>query len=147
MASYESLPEWYHTRSYRTYRDIWVNSALAKEFMSDLAASLREEGTVAEIWLEENQPAGFLWITFAVSPHDLVVATIRDLVVEPGHQRRGIGKLMLQAATQTAKEHNAGILRAETSVDNPASQAIYQREGFVVARLLYEKLLDKPLGG
>jgi RimJ/RimL family protein N-acetyltransferase len=50
--------------------------------------------------------------------------------------------MMLQAATQYAKEQKAGILRVETSVENPASQAIYAREGFTVARLLYEKVLD-----
>jgi ribosomal protein S18 acetylase RimI-like enzyme len=121
---------------------MWYNSTLPKLFLSDLSASLREERTLAEIWLEDNQRAGFLWMTFGDSPHGLVVATLHDLVVEPGHQRRGIGKMMLQAATQNAKDRKAGILRVETSVENPASQAIYAREGFTVARLLYEKVLD-----
>jgi ribosomal protein S18 acetylase RimI-like enzyme len=142
MASYESLPSWYRNHSYRAYRDMWYNSTLPKLFLSDLAASLREERTLAEIWLEDNQRAGFLWMTFGDSPHGLVIATLHDLVVEPGHQRRGIGKMMLQKATQFAKQHRAGILRVETSVENPASQAIYAREGFTVARLLYEKVLD-----
>jgi ribosomal protein S18 acetylase RimI-like enzyme len=142
MASYESLPNWYRNESYRAYRDTWYNSTLPKLFLSDLLVSLREERTLAEVWLEDNQRAGFLWMTFGDSPHGLVIATLHDLVVEPGHQRRGIGKMMLQAATQYAKEQKAGILRVETSVENPASQAIYAREGFTVARLLYEKVLD-----
>jgi ribosomal protein S18 acetylase RimI-like enzyme len=142
MGSYESLPSWYRNQSYRAYRDMWYNSTLPKLFLGDLAASLREERTLAEIWLEDNQRAGLLWMTFGDSPHGLVIATIHDLVVEPGHKRRGIGKMMLQAATSLAKERNAGILRVETSVENPASQAIYAREGFTVARLLYEKVLN-----
>lgn len=146
MGSYESLPNWYRTRSYRAYRDMWFNSTLPKLFLDELSASLNEERTVADIWLEDDQRAGFLWMTFGDSPHGLVIAILHDLVVEPGHQRRGIGKMMLQSATELARERNAGILRVETSVENPASQAIYNREGFTVARLLYEKLLDKPLG-
>jgi GNAT superfamily N-acetyltransferase len=146
MGSYESLPAWYQTTSYRAYRDMWYGSTLPKLFMSDLVASLREDRTVAELWLEDNQPAGFLWMTFGDSPHGLVIATLHDLVVAPGHQRRGIGKMMLQSATALAKEHAAGILRVETSVENPASQAIYTHEGFTVARLLYEKVLGKNLG-
>ncbi|HEY7467652.1 MAG TPA: GNAT family N-acetyltransferase [Dehalococcoidia bacterium] len=142
MASYESLPAWYRNQSYRAYRDMWYNSTLPKLFLGDLSASLREERTLAEVWLEDNQRAGFLWMTFGDSPHGLVIATLHDLVVEPGHQRRGIGKMMLQAATRYAKRRKAGILRVETSVENPASQAIYAREGFTVARLLYEKVLD-----
>jgi ribosomal protein S18 acetylase RimI-like enzyme len=146
MGSYESLPGWYRTRSYREYRDMWFNSTLPKLFLGDLAASLLEERTVADVWLEDEQRAGFLWMTFGDSPHGLVIATLHDLVVQPGHQRRGIGKMMLQSANALALERNAGILRVETSVENPASQAIYQREGFTVARLLYEKVLGKPLG-
>jgi ribosomal protein S18 acetylase RimI-like enzyme len=142
MGSYESLPAWYRNQSYRAYREKWYKSTLPKLFLSDLSASLREERTIAEIWLEDSQRAGFLWMTFGDSPHGPIIATIHDLIVEPAHQRRGIGKMMLQAATRQAKERNAGILRVETSVDNPASQAIYDREGFTVARLLYEKVLN-----
>ena len=142
MGSYESLPSWYRDQSYRAYRDMWFNSTLPKLFIGDLAASLREERTVAEIWLEDNQRAGFLWMTFGDSPHGRVIATLHDLVVAPGHQRRGIGKMMLQSAGSLARERNAGILRVETSVENPASQAIYASEGFTVARLLYEKVLE-----
>ena len=143
MASYESIPAWYRTGSYRAYREKWYKSALPKLFLGDLAASLREERTTAEVWLEDNQRAGFLWMTYGDSPHGLIVATLHNLIVEPSHQRRGIGKMMLHAAAGYAREHKAGILRVETSVENSASQAIYAREGFTVARLMYEKILDK----
>jgi ribosomal protein S18 acetylase RimI-like enzyme len=65
------------------------------------------------------------------------------MVVEPGHQRRGIGRLMLQAVEKAARENGAGVLRVETSVENEATQKIYQKAGFTVARLMYEKVLDE----
>jgi ribosomal protein S18 acetylase RimI-like enzyme len=142
MGSYESLPSWYRDRSYRAYRETWFNSTLPKIFLGDLAASMREPRTLAEIWHEDNQRAGFLWMTFEDASLGQVIATIHDLIVEPGHQRRGIGRMMLRAAAEQAKSRKASILRVETSVENPASQAIYEREGFTLARLLFEKVLD-----
>jgi ribosomal protein S18 acetylase RimI-like enzyme len=147
MASYESLPVWYRGDSYRAYRDTWFNSTLPQTFLGEIKDSLQEERTVFEVWLEDNQRAGFVWMTFADSPLGRTVATLRNLVVEPGHQRRGIGKLMLQSASAQARERKAGILRVETSVENEASQAIYSREGFTVARLQYEKVLDEIANG
>lgn len=143
MGSYESLPAWYRTGSYRSYRDLWYNSTLPDLLINDLTTSLQEGRTIAEVWEEEGQPAGFLWVSFSDSPHRRVVATVHDLIVAPGHQRRGIGRMMLQSVTSRARERKAGLLRVETSVENPASQAIYAREGFTVARLLYEKVLDE----
>ena len=142
MASYESLPAWYRQHSYRAYRDMWFDSALPDLFINQLSESLKEPRTVAEIWLEDEQRAGFLWVAFGDSPHHRVIATLYDLAVAPGHQRRGIGTMMLQAVEAKARERHAGILRVETSVENSSTQSMYQKAGFTVARLMYEKILD-----
>lgn len=142
MASYESVPAWYRDTSYRAYRDSWFASTFPQQVLSDLSESLKEPRNVVEVWLEDGQPAGLLWLDFAESPQGRTIATLRNLVVEPGHQRRGIGKMMLQTVETLAKERHAGIMRVETSVENEATQAIYQKQGFTVARLIYEKVLD-----
>jgi ribosomal protein S18 acetylase RimI-like enzyme len=142
MSSYESLPAWYRTQSYRVYRERWFESKLPTLFLQDLAKSLKEERTVAEIWQEDGQNAGFLWLTFGDSPYNRVIATLHNLTVAPNHQRRGIGGMMLQAVESMAKHCKAGILRVETSIENQPTQAMYQKAGFTVARLLYEKELD-----
>lgn len=141
MASYESLPAWYRLHSYRAYRDTWFESSLPKLFLKSLSTSISEPRTVAELWLEDEQKAGFLWLAFSDSPHNRVVATLHDLAVTPGHQRRGIGTMMLQAVEAMARERGAGILRVETSIENESTQSMYQKAGFTVARLLYEKEL------
>jgi ribosomal protein S18 acetylase RimI-like enzyme len=142
MASYESVPAWYRNTSFRAYREEWFQSAFPTQVMNDLATSLNDPRSVVDIWLEDDQPAGLLWLDFGQSPQGITIATIRNLVVEPGHQRRGIGRLMLQAVEEAAREKGAGVLRVDTSVENDATQAIYQRAGFTVARLIYEKVLD-----
>lgn len=142
MASYESVPAWYRSTSYRAYRESWFESGFPSQVMDDLKRSLAEPRTVIEVWLEDDQRAGLLWFEFAESPQGHTIATLRDLVVEPGHQRRGIGRLMLQAVEAAAREKGAGVLRVETSLDNEATQKMYQKAGFTVARLIYEKVLD-----
>ena len=142
MASYESVPEWYRNTSFRAYREAWFTSAFPDQVMADLQTSLKDPRTVVEVWLEDEQRAGLLWLDFAESPQGRTIATLRNMVVEPGHQRRGIGKLMLQAVEGTARTNGAGVLRVETSVENEATQSIYRKSGFDVARLIYEKVLD-----
>jgi ribosomal protein S18 acetylase RimI-like enzyme len=143
MASYESLPAWYQQTSYRAYREMWYDSTLPDLFLNELTVSMNDPRTVAEVWREDGRKAGFLWLAFGDSPHNRVIATLHDLAVAPGHQRRGIGTMMLQAVEAMAKERSAGILRVETSVENSSTQAMYQKAGFTVARLLYEKVLDE----
>jgi len=142
MSSYESLPAWYRDQSYRAYHEKWFESTLPALFLDELAKSLQEERTVAEIWQEDGQNAGFLWLGFSVSPHNRLIATLHNLTVAPNFQRRGIGGMMLQAVESIAKRSKAGILRVETSIENQPTQAMYQKAGFTVARLLYEKELD-----
>ncbi|HEU0074897.1 MAG TPA: GNAT family N-acetyltransferase [Dehalococcoidia bacterium] len=142
MASYESVPAWYRNTSYRAYRESWFESGFPAQVIAELKRSLGEPRTVIEVWLEDSQRAGLLWFDFAESPQGRKVATLRDLVVEPGHQRRGIGRLMLRAVEAAAREKGAGVLRVETSLENEATQKMYQHAGFTVARLIYEKVLD-----
>ena len=143
MSSYESMPMWYRTGSYRNYRELWFKSNSPRAFFDDLKKSQKQPRTVAEVWQEDGQNAGFLWISFFNSPQDKLIAIVQNLTVAPNFQRRGIGGMMLQAAEMKAKEMKAGILRVETSIENQPTQAMYQKAGFTVARLLYEKVLDE----
>jgi GNAT superfamily N-acetyltransferase len=144
QASYESVPDWLRSENYRAYHDFWVNSSLAGDVIRDLRGSLEDDRTIAEVWLEDNKPAGILWVSFTDSPYKVVIARVRDLVVAPQHQRRGIGTLMMKAAEELARERGARVLRAETGVENNASQVMYGNHGFRVVSLVYEKALEDP---
>jgi ribosomal protein S18 acetylase RimI-like enzyme len=61
--------------------------------------------------------------------HD--VLEIRDLQVEPGAQRRGIGRWAIGAALAIARRRGIGQLRLRVFADNPA-RALYARLGFEV---------------
>jgi ribosomal protein S18 acetylase RimI-like enzyme len=144
MANYENVPARYQETSYRAYRDRWFNSDIPRQIMASLKESLADPKTVAEVWLEDEQPVGLLWLEFYDSPQQRMVANLRNLVVEPAHQRRGIGKMMLQEAESAAREKGADVLRSETSVENEGTQYLLQRSGFTVAYFTYEKVLETP---
>jgi len=142
LASYEALPVSYRQQPYPGYRRAWLESQRPQGFLDRLKAGIGDPRTVAEIWLEDEQKMGFLWLSFEDSPQQRIVATLNGLVVSPSHRRRGIGTMMLQAVEKMAREGHAGVLRVETRIDNDWAQMRYQNAGFTVAGLLYEKVLE-----
>ena len=140
-ASFESVPAWYRKDPFRVYRESWLQSGFPKQVLSDLKTSQKNSQNVLEIWMEDEHPAGLLWVDFAESPQGKQIATLRTMAVEPGHQRRGIGRMMLQYVEAAARERGAGVIRVETSVENEGTQKIYMQSGFTVSRLIYEKAL------
>jgi ribosomal protein S18 acetylase RimI-like enzyme len=141
MASYESVPAWYKEKSYRAYREAWFKSDFPGQVMDDLKKAIADPQNFIEVWLEDDQPAGLVWVDSLESPLGRKIAILRDLVVAPGYQRRGIGRLMLREVEAKAQEMGAGVLRIETSVENEATQSMFQHAGFTVSRLMYEKVL------
>ena len=59
--------------------------------------------------------------------------------------RRGIGTQMLEHAESTARQCGADLLRSDTGMSNVPTQRVFEKRGFEVYRLQYEKLLtDLP---
>jgi len=143
QASFDSGDLWTRSRPYKAYRDQWLASPLRQAYVRDLQNSLEDARTVAEVWQEDGQPAGFLWLCFTDSPFGFTSAALRQLTVAMTHQRRGIGTLMLKSAVERSRQQGADFIRVETGIDDEASQTIYGREGFRVVRLAFELALSE----
>ena len=59
-----------------------------------------------------------------------VVGYVEGVYVEPRHQRRGLGRALLDAATQWTRERGAPELTSDVLPDNPESLAFHERSGF-----------------
>lgn len=70
---------------------------------------------------------------------------IRRFVIAPGWRGKGVGKQMLDFASQRAQEDGCAFLELSVDVTNPYAHALYAREGFVEDRV--EVLMRKPLNG
>ena len=61
-------------------------------------------------------------------------ALMTDLLVVPGHRRRGIGRVLVLDAVEIARHGGAAELALFVAKDNAAARALYDRIGFTVQR-------------
>jgi ribosomal protein S18 acetylase RimI-like enzyme len=98
-----------------------------------LERRLRELLDAGEITvlLAGDPPDGFALLRFRPA---LVTETLecylQELYVVPGKRGRGIGRALMEAAIQTAREHGATTMDLGTSEDDTAARALYESLGF-----------------
>ena len=102
-----------------------IIQAAAREFLADprhrLVVALDNDLVVgfvsAVIYLHPDKPAPELWIN--------------EIGVAPTHQRRGMGKALLQAMLDEAKQSGCGEAWVLTERENTAAMAMYKSTGGV----------------
>lgn len=65
--------------------------------------------------------------------HDENAYYIRELQIAPQWQRRGIGKMAIRYAEETAQQADIHLLRLRVFCINPA-KALYERMGFCISK-------------
>jgi len=130
-ANYESDTLWAKSMPFEQYREKWLSTSQPFSFLSALAESMKDGKTIAEIWEDKGQIIACVWVTFTDIPdYNLTIAEVKDIVVAPGFQRRGIGLKVLEHVEQLVRENGAQVLRSETGIDNVASQRLHEKSGF-----------------
>ena len=141
-ANYASETPWVRETDYETYRGKWMASGQPESYLESLSCSLQDPRTIAEIWQDDGDDVGYVWVTFHdVDGYGLTFAEIDDISVVPEHRGHGVGDRMLHSVELTARERGASWIRAETGIDAVASQALHAKRGFYQFRVGYEKLL------
>lgn len=96
---------------------------------ADLAEILDGEPANVDVALEDGRPIG--WVCTRVHPEDNM-GEIYVIVVDPDHQRRGIGRALMEHANRRIAEAGMRMVMVETGGDPghaPARQA-YEAAGF-----------------
>jgi len=65
------------------------------------------------------------WHTLVAAP----VGILHDLFVQPGHRGQGVGRALIEACRERAREHGAVALEWDTAPDNTRAQALYDATG------------------
>lgn len=146
--NYESATPLVRGEPYDQYREKWLGTSPSQPevFLKDLAESLVDERTIAEIWEDDGAVVGYLWVKFSDlrwGDEDLTIAEVYDLAVTDDYQRRGTGRKLLAHAEQLARERGADILRSGTGIENNISQKLHTSSAFKTYYIQYEKLLTK----
>ena len=98
----------------RNYDDHWCD-AIERETAETLVAE------------SEGRVAGYAMVLFRKGSG---VARLYSIATGPDFTGRGIGRILLEAAENTAFEHGRMMLRLEVREDNPRARRLYERFGF-----------------
>nr|BBH87506.1 N-acetyltransferase [Thermosporothrix sp. COM3] len=84
-----------------------------------------------------EQIVGSVQLALATKPNALHRAEVQKLFVHPEQQGRGIGRALMQALEQVAREHKRSLLVLDTRLGDTAEQ-LYRKLGYQEAGIIPE---------
>ena len=100
------------------------------ELIAERAAPLIESGDVTVLFAGDG-PDGFAQLRFRPSLYTGALdAYLEELYVAPALRGQGLGRTLLEAAMVHARERGARHIDLNTSEDDVAARALYDRMGF-----------------
>jgi ribosomal protein S18 acetylase RimI-like enzyme len=100
------------------------------ELIAKRAAPLIESREVTVLFVGEG-PDGFAQLRFRPSLYTGALdAYLEELYVVPESRGRGLGRALLEAAMDHARERGAARMDLNTSIDDAAALALYESAGF-----------------
>jgi len=122
--------------------------AVAPPVLAERLAALREGAGTVLIAQEWGPPSGFVVLHWYRSLEaDLPVAQVTSLLVGAAERRRGIGRLLVKAASQAARQAGCGALEMLVPPGEPSLHAFCQATGFTEAGSRFTRALRKRPGG
>jgi ribosomal protein S18 acetylase RimI-like enzyme len=102
----------------------------SEELIAERAGPLIESGDVTVLFAGDG-PGGFAQLRFRPSLYTGALdAYLEELYVAPALRGQGLGRALLEAALEHARERGARHIDLNTSEDDVAARALYERMGF-----------------
>ncbi|WP_429499907.1 N-acetyltransferase family protein [Robbsia andropogonis] len=124
------LPLSYLFDAYRQFYGKAPDLALAHTFLADRIR--KQDSTILVAIANDGEMAGFtqLYPTFSsVSAQEALI--LNDLFVGTTYRKRGVGRVLLDAAINTARQKSVAWVSLQTAKTNTAAQSLYRSMGFV----------------
>lgn len=116
--------------------------------LAERLAALREGSGTVLIAQEWGPPSGFVVLHwYRGLEADLPVAQITTLLVGADERRRGIGRLLVKAASQAARNAGCGTLEMLVPPGEPSLPAFCEATGFAGAGSRFIRALRKRQSG
>ena len=114
----------------------------------DLAGRLdtvrRDPGSAVLVAADYGPVVGLVAVHWSATlRHARPVARIVTLVVAPAERRRGIGRLLVKAASQAARVAGCDLINVATESDEAASHPFWQAIGFGQSAVEFSRALRK----
>ena len=123
--------------------DAQVIGRLLHDFNTEFEESTPGPQAVADRVRELMDSEDFAVLLVGSGPNGLAVLRFRpsiyspalecylaELYVQPGHRGQGLGRALIEAAIDLARERGANFMDLGTSEDDVAARALYERMGF-----------------
>ncbi len=145
-ANYASSSPWVRSLvSFEQFHDNWLTGPQVKEFLDNVAESLRDPRTILELWEVDGETAGVVRVRFTDTGwRGFTRADVYDLAVAPKFRRMGIGSRMMAFAEEEARASGANALYVGTGWENGPARALYEKRGFQEQEIQYEMLFRLP---
>ena len=131
--------------AYRQFYGLAPDLALASRFLADRLA--RGESVVLLAAAADGTPMGFVQMYPGFSSLRAArTYVLYDLFVQPRARRHGVGRLLMQAASDEARRAGAVALVLSTAKTNVGAQRLYESLGWVRDEDFYEYGLDLSRG-
>jgi GNAT superfamily N-acetyltransferase len=119
---------------------------IAPRDIAERLAALRDTSAAALVALQWGPPSGivvFHWYRtlYAARP----IAQITTLLVGEDERRRGIGRMLLKAASQAARMAGCGELEIAATTDAPSLHAFCRETGFTEIGPVFVRSLRKQI--
>jgi aminoglycoside 6'-N-acetyltransferase I len=106
--------------------------------------AIRQAPGTALLAAEWGPPSGFVVLHwYPTIDADQPTAQVTTLLVGPGERRRGIGRLLLKAASQAARVAGCGVLELLAAPEQPALQQFCRATGFIEGGVSFVRPLRK----
>lgn len=114
--------------AYRRFYGRPGDRAGARAFLHE---RLTREESVILLARVSGVPAGFAQLYPTYSSVSMLKAwLLNDLFVDPAHRQHGIGRALLRAVADHARQTDRRRVELETAEDNTAARALYEAEGY-----------------
>jgi ribosomal protein S18 acetylase RimI-like enzyme len=115
---------------YRIFYKQSPDIGVAKKFIQE-RLDHNESVIFVALEAENNNPVGFTQLYPKYSSMRVVKNWIlNDLYVDQDHRKKGIGKGLIKAAMDFARENHSKFVELSTAIDNYTAQSLYEHIGF-----------------
>ena len=113
------------------------------ELEARLAGVLANDEHAVLVATEDDRPIGWVHVAVERGLEASRVACLRGLIVDEAHRSEGIGRLLIGAAEDWARERGCQVVIVRTRVTRERAHRFYRREGFELVKTSH--VFGKPL--
>ena len=123
--------------------ELYENKIEYSIFVKKYKESLKDNNFYGIVAIEENKVVGILisrLINRLAKKKNILF--IDDLIVEKQNRNAGIGKLLIQNATEYALSKECGAVELTSLIENENAHRFYKKNGFEKRQYKFKKHLD-----